>query len=81
MSKIRYRIELVGLTDCKNFVNKIEKSGKKAKLTDGNGYCVSAKSLLGALAALEWDELYVESEDSLYNEIKEWVISDENWKH
>lgn len=32
MNKIRYKIELVGLTDCKNFVNRIEKSGKKSKI-------------------------------------------------
>lgn len=69
----KYKIELVGLTDCKDFVDTVEKSGKKVKLTDGNGYCVSASSLLGALAALEWGNLYAESEDSLFNLIDRWV--------
>lgn len=70
---IKYRIELVGLNDCKNFVEAVEKSGKTVKLTDGNDYCVSAKSLLGALAALEWDSLYVESDEDIYTTIQQWV--------
>lgn len=69
----RYKIELVGLTDCKELTENIEMSGKTAFLTDGNNYRVSAKSLLGAVASLEWDSLYVESNDDIFYEIKKWI--------
>lgn len=69
----KFKIELVGLEDCKLLVDNIEKSGKSAVLTDGNNYCVSAKSLLGALASLEWDELYIQSKDDIYYEVKQWI--------
>ena len=72
MSPHKYKIELIGLTDCKELVESLEQAGKTAKLTDGNDFCVSAKSLLGALAALEWDELYIESEDEIYGLIQKW---------
>lgn len=71
--KYRYKINLVGLNDCKGLVEALDIANKKAILTDGNNYYVSAKSLLGALASLEWDSLYIESEEDIYNIIEQWT--------
>ena len=65
----RTKIELVGLTDVNKFVAITSKLPGKIKLTDGESYSVNAKSLLGCLASMEWDELYCESEVDIYTHI------------
>ena len=40
------------------------------KLADGNGFCVNGKSLLGALATIEWATLFCVSEDDIYFKIE-----------
>ncbi len=67
------KIELVGLTDVNKFVAITGKLPGKIKLTDGDSYSVNAKSLLGALASMEWDELYCESETDIYTHIAEFA--------
>lgn len=39
-----------------------------------DGLRVSAKSLLGALYSLEWDEVWCECERDIYNSISNFVI-------
>lgn len=68
-----YQIELVTMADCKNFTDALNKAGKTAQLTDSRNFCVSANSLLGAIASLEWDRLYVQSNEDIYNIISKWV--------
>ena len=65
------------LAGCK----KADKAGSQAaeepgvvKLADGNGFCVNGKSLLGALATIEWATLYCVSEDDIYFKIEKFCV-------
>ena len=61
MSKINAFVSICGGLDC------------KVDLIDGSGYRVSAKSLMGAIAATDWTEIFVISENDIYSHIKEFV--------
>ena len=65
----KYKIELVTFKDISDFVKVAEKHSCRITLTDGTGYCVNGKSLIGAMATVEWDNLYCESEEEIYAEI------------
>ena len=67
------KIELVGMSDINKFITITTKLPGVIKLTDGDNYSVNAKSLLGALASMEWDELYCESEVDIYTHIAEFA--------
>ena len=69
----KYRIELVTMTDCNQFVEAVSHIKGKVVLEDGSGYRVSAKSFIGALAATEWDNLYCISDTDIYTAISKWV--------
>lgn len=69
----RYKIELVTMSDCTNFVEAVSKINGGVVLEDGRGYRVSAKSFLGAMAATEWDNLYCISDSDIYTSIRKWV--------
>lgn len=71
----KYRIELVTMTDCNQFVEAVSHVKGNVVLEDGRGYRVSAKSFIGALAATEWDNLYCISEEDIYTSIQKWVKS------
>lgn len=73
ISIYRYKIELVTYSDILKFVAVAAKTEDTVKLLDGNGLCVNGKSLLGAIATVEWDSLYCESDSDLYAEIKDFV--------
>lgn len=72
----RYRIELVTMGDCNDFVKAVSNYQGKITLEDNNGFCVSAKSFLGAMAATEWDTLYCVSDIDIYTAIGKWVKND-----
>ena len=55
------RIRLETYQDVNDFVKIVSKIEEPVYLKDGNNFCVSGKSLLGAMASLEWEELYCES--------------------
>lgn len=59
---MRYRLRLETYSDVMKFVGKAENFGKPLLLTDGDRYCVNAKSLLGCLATVEWNNIFIESE-------------------
>lgn len=69
----KYRIELVTMTDCNQFVEAVSHIKGNVVLEDGRGYRVSAKSFIGALAATEWDNLYCISDTDIYTAISKWV--------
>jgi len=72
---MKVRIRLDTLSDVHAFV-KIASSCAcgDVYITDGNGLKVSAKSILGALYALEFDELWCESEEDIYHNIKDFIV-------
>ena len=45
----------------------------KVLITDGNGLTVNAKSVMGALYALEFSDLWLESEKDIYSMISKFV--------
>ena len=61
MSKINAFVSICSGIDC------------KIDLIDGRGYRVSAKSLVGAIAATDWSEIFVESENDIYSHIWEFI--------
>ena len=69
----KYRIELVTMTDCNQFVEAVSHIKGNVVLEDGRGYRVSAKSFIGTLAATEWDNLYCISDTDIYTAISKWV--------
>ena len=68
------KIRLETMTDITKFQDIISKIDGDIKLVDGTGYCVNAKSILGAIAALEWKNLYVKSDKDLYTVLKEFCV-------
>lgn len=72
--KYKYRISLDTLSQVKTFVNIVNAYESNILLTDGQGYAVNAKSVLGAMYSIEWNELYVESDIDIYTQIRQFTI-------
>lgn len=71
---MRAKIRLDTGNDAKRFVDIATKSKGKVYITDGEHLKVSAKSLLGALYAMEFDHLWCESEEDIYHAIEDFII-------
>lgn len=71
---MKAQIRLDTMRDLTEFVELVSNIDEETSLTDGKGYKVNAKSLLGAMYALEWNELYLESEQDIYCLISKYVI-------
>ena len=71
---MRVRIRIDTGADARQFVDIATKATKPVFITDGDGLKVSAKSLLGTLYALEFDELWCESEEDIYHAIEDFII-------
>lgn len=72
----KYKIELVTMKDCTDFVDMSTKCGGPIVLESSDGFRVNGKSLLGAMASMEWDNLYCLSKDDIYKNIEKWVVND-----
>lgn len=70
----RNKIELVTTGDIMEFVRIATEEVGDVKLIDGNGFCVNGKSLLGAMATVEWKSLYCESENDIYSKIEKFCV-------
>ena len=66
----KHKIELVTTMDIVDFVNIAAAQSGSVKLVDDTGFCVNGKSLLGAMATVEWGSLYCISDDDIYGKIK-----------
>ena len=71
---MRAKIRLDTGRDAQRFVAIATKSKGKVYITDGDHLKVSAKSLLGALYAMEFDNLWCEAEEDIYHAIEEFII-------
>ena len=69
--KYKYRISLDTLSQVKTFVNIVNTYESNILLTDGQGYAVNAKSVLGAMYSIEWN---VESDVDIYTQIRQFTI-------
>ena len=61
MSKINTFVSICSRLDC------------RVDLIDGNGYRVSAKSLMGALATMDWNQVFIDCEKDIYAYVQEFL--------
>ena len=73
---MRYRIRLDTMSDVNRFVKMATKNTGKITLSDGENFTVSGKSLLGAMYTMEWDQVFSESENEIYYEIKDFIVDE-----
>jgi len=74
---MKYKVSLVTLTDIRTFVDAVTPLGGTTTLENGQGtYRISAKSFLGAVAAVEdWDDIWVVSDNpNIYSAIANFVV-------
>lgn len=71
----RHKIKLVTTADIVEFVNIATSETGSVKLVDDTGFCVNGKSLLGAMATVEWSSLYCVSENDIYSKISKFCVS------
>lgn len=71
----KLKVNLDTYSQIQKFVNIINANNIKATLSTGDGeYRVNARSLLGALATMDWSsDVWVESEEDIYSQIEEFV--------
>lgn len=69
----KYKVNIVTLTDAHNFCDAVKDLDFPVDLIDGKGYRVSARSIMGAIAALEWNELYCVSEEEISSHIIDFI--------
>lgn len=76
--KFRYRVSLNTMTDVKKFLEIVTHNFTEYEalyLTDASGqYSVNAKSIMGVIYSLEWDNLYLTSEKEVYYLFKDFII-------
>lgn len=70
----KYKIDLITTSDIVEFVNIVTGETGIVKLVDDSGFCVNGKSLLGAMATVEWNSLYCVSENDIYSKISKFCV-------
>lgn len=81
---MRNKINLVTMTDITEFVKICEGiEGRIELFCSKNGYRVNARSILGCLAALEFDEMWIDSDKNIYDQIEKFIVvgEDGNYIH
>lgn len=71
---MRNKIRIDTIQDVNKFVNITSQLEGRITITDNAGLTVNAKSVLGALHAMEFEELWIESEKDIYSAIEPFVI-------
>lgn len=71
---MKNKIRIDTVQDVNRFVNITSQLGGKITITDNAGLTVNAKSVLGALHAMEFEELWIESENDIYSAIEPFVV-------
>lgn len=73
---MRNKIRLDTYKEVSDFIAITSKLEGKITVTDNDNHRVNAKSLLGMLYSLEFEELWVESKNDYYNELKDFIVED-----
>lgn len=73
---MKAKIRLDTLSNIRDFVNAVSTIGDEVYLTDGNDFTVSAKSILGAMYTIEWNEVYCTCDKDIYNIIRTFVVEE-----
>ena len=71
----KYKIELVTVSDIVEFVKIATAEQCDIKLVDDSGFCVNGKSLIGAMATVEWSSLHCVSDEDIYTKIKKFCVA------
>ena len=70
---LRNKIHLETVEDAKNFSDIASHVHGDVRIVDAVGHCVNAKSLLGAIYSLEFEDLWVESDRDIYSKIERYI--------
>lgn len=70
----KYKIRLDTLSDVNKFVKITSAINSKVTVTDNQGLTVNGKSILGMMYAMEFDELWCESEADIYQAIEKFLV-------
>lgn len=62
------------MKDINQFVAVCSKVPDAVYISDGAGLKVSAKSILGVMYSMEFDELWCETDVNLYNQLDKFII-------
>jgi hypothetical protein len=71
---MKVKIRLDTMKDINQFVGICSKVSGPVYITDGAGLKVSAKSILGVMYSMEFEELWCETEANLYYELDSFII-------
>lgn len=71
---MKARINIDTLSKINTFVAICSRIDCKVNLLDGSGYCISAKSLMGAVATMDWSKVFVECEKDIRSYIQDFII-------
>lgn len=71
---MRNKIRLDTSEEAKRFVEITSQLPGTIVVKDPTGLCVNAKSILGALHAMEFTELWLESEFDIYMKVQDFII-------
>ena len=71
---MRTKIRLDTMKDINQFVAICNKVSAPVHITDGSGLKVSAKSVIGVMYSMEFDEIWLESTVNIYNQIEKFVV-------
>ena len=63
---MRAKVNLDTFSKINAFVSVCARLDCPVRLIDGHGYCVSGQSLLGAMATMDWREVFVECDRDIY---------------
>jgi hypothetical protein len=71
---MRARICLDTLRDVNEFVRIATSIAAPVYITDGSGLKVSAKSMIGVMYSLEFNEIWCECEEDIYSSIADFIV-------
>jgi hypothetical protein len=65
------------MSEINDFVGTMTKTPANVFLTDKDrNYIVSAKSMLGAVYSMEWDEVWCESDEDIYRLVSKFTVAE-----
>jgi len=73
---LKAKIRLDTLSDIRGFVDATSSADEPVILTDGSNLTVSAKSLLGVMYTMEWNEVYCTCNIDIYGLIEPYIAEE-----
>ena len=70
---MKVKINIDTLSKINAFVSICSRLDCRVNLIDGDGYRVSAKSLIGAVATMDWSQVFVECDKDIYSYIVDFI--------